>query len=256
MRNMVIAIDGTSASGKGFISKSISELLGFSTLDTGSLYRACTLRILERFFYEDILSNFKKIEFELLQTDIEKFFSKVPQSDFIDEITIFRDSGNLYEYTKNPLIRSQLVSVCVPIIAKIPEIRLLMHDYQVNFAKNSTCNTELSKINNVCGCIVEGRDIGTNIFPNADLKLFITASVEIRAMRRFKDYELDPNNKITYDEVLNALRLRDEQDMNRSFRPLKPADDAVIIDTTDMSKEQVLKYIKQIIQDKLRISIN
>ena len=131
-----------------------------------------------------------------------------------------------------------------------------MHDYQVNFAKNSTCNTELSKINNVCGCIVEGRDIGTNIFPNADLKLFITASVEIRAMRRFKDYELDPNNKITYDEVLNALRLRDEQDMNRSFRPLKPADDAVIIDTTDMSKEEVLKYIKQIIQDKLRISIN
>ena len=251
MRNIVIAIDGTSASGKGFISKSISKLLGFSSLDTGSLYRACTLRILEKFFYKNILSsNFEKIESELLKTNIEQLFSKIPQSDFINEITNFRDSGKLYDYTKNPLIRSQLISVCVPIIAKIPEIRLLMHDYQINFAKNnSTCNSELSKQNNICGCIVEGRDIGTNIFPNA-------ASVEVRATRRFKDYELDPNNKVTYDEVLNALRLRDEQDMKRSFRPLKPADDAVIVDTTDMNKEQVLKHIEQIIKDKLGISIN
>ncbi len=258
MRNIIIAIDGTSASGKGFISKSISKLLGFSSLDTGSLYRACTLRILEKFFYKNVLSDdFEKIESELLQTDIEQLFSKIPQKDYINEITNFRDKGELYDYTKNPLIRSQLISVCVPIIAKIPEIRLLMHDYQVNFAKNnSTCGTKLSKINNVYGCIVEGRDIGTNIFPHADLKLFITANVEVRAMRRFKDYETDPNNKITYDEVLNALRLRDEQDMRRTFRPLKPAVDAIIIDTSDMNKEQVLKFIEQLIQDKLGILIN
>lgn len=258
MRNIVIAIDGTSASGKGFISKSISKLLGFQSLDTGALYRACTLRILEKFFYKNIISDdFKTIENKILQDDVAKMFSSVPENEMVKEIKVFRDSGKLYEYTKNSLIRSQLISVCVPIVAKIPDIRLLMHDYQVNFAKsNSTCDTDLSKLNDICGCIVEGRDIGINIFPNANLKLFITASVEVRAMRRFKDYELDPNNKITYDDVLNALRMRDEQDMKRSFRPLKPADDAIIVDTSNMNKDQVLKYIEQIITDKLGIIIN
>ncbi len=251
-KKIIIAIDGTAASGKGFVSKSISQILKFPALDTGSLYRACTLRILEKFFYPTLCGDanaFEKIQTEFSQKNIEEFFSAITEKQMVDEIRIFRDSGVLYKYMDDDLIRSQLISLCVPFIAKIPDSRLLMHDYQHQFAENPPPFLGIDS-QNIRGVIVEGRDIGTNIFPNADLKLFISASVEVRATRRFKDYEKIPSNATTYDDVLESLRARDEQDTKRAFRPLRPADDAIIIDTSDMNKEQVLAYITKIIADK------
>ncbi|MDR2934231.1 MAG: (d)CMP kinase [Rickettsiales bacterium] len=254
-KKIVIAIDGTAASGKGFISKSISKILCFPSLDTGSLYRACTLRVLEKFFYPTICGDEKeceKIQIEWSSfgpEQIQKIISQISEFEITQEVKTFRDTGDLYKYTNNDLIRGQLVSLAVPFVAKIPDVRILMHAYQHNFAENPPAFLGIDSLQ-IRGSIIEGRDIGTRVFPNADLKLFISATVEVRAMRRFKDYEKLPDNKTTYEEVLQTLRARDEQDMNRSVSPLVPADDAIIIDTTDMNKEQVLECITKIITDK------
>ena len=123
-------------------------------------------------------------------------------------------------------------------IAKIKRIRDLLKNYQLNFAKNKLC-------------IIEGRDIGTIIIPKADLKLFFKCSLNTKAKRRFEEYR-KTNKKISFNEVKKAIKLRDLNDSKRKISPLKPAQDAVIVDTSKVNKKQMLTKLSKIIEKKLK----
>ena len=124
-------------------------------------------------------------------------------------------------------------------IAKIKRIRNLLKSYQINFAKKNRL------------CIIEGRDIGTVIIPKADIKLFFKCSLNIKAKRRLKEYG-KTNKKISFNEVKKAIKLRDLNDSKRKISPLKPAQDAVIVDTSKVNKKQMLTKISKIIEKKLK----
>ncbi len=123
-------------------------------------------------------------------------------------------------------------------IAKIKRIRNLLKSYQINFAKNRLC-------------IIEGRDIGTVIIPKADLKLFFKCSLNTKAKRRFEEYR-KKNKKISFNEVKKAIKLRDSNDSKRKISPLKPAKDAVIVDTSKVNKKQMLTKLSKIVEEKLK----
>ncbi len=123
-------------------------------------------------------------------------------------------------------------------IAKIKKIRDLLKAYQINFAKNKLC-------------IIEGRDIGTVVIPKADLKLFFICSLNTSAKRRLKEYR-KINNKISFNEVKKAIKLRDLNDSKRKISPLKPAQDAVIVDTSKVNKKQMLTMLSRIVEKKLK----
>jgi len=123
-------------------------------------------------------------------------------------------------------------------ISKIKSIRNLLKSYQINFSKNRLC-------------IIEGRDIGTVIIPKANLKLFFKCSLNIKAKRRFEEYR-KANKKISFNEVKKAIKLRDSNDLKRKISPLKPAKDAVIVDTSKINKRQMLTKLSKVIEEKLK----
>lgn len=209
---MIIAIDGPSGVGKGTLAKNLEKALGYKYLDTGALYRAVALYMIER----DIDCNQEQLVCSNLENITE------------DE---------LLKLTQNPKIRDEKTSINVSVVAVYKKVRAFLHDFQVNFAKDSQ------------GAILDGRDIGTVICPNADIKLFVTASPEVRAIRRHKENKEKGLNS-SYQEVFKQLKIRDERDAERDIAPAKPADDAIIIDTSNLSREQVLEKAMKIIKNK------
>ena len=139
---------------------------------------------------------------------------------------------------KNSILFSTEVTKYTSEIAKIKIIRNLLKNYQRNFAKNRRC-------------IIEGRDIGTVIIPNADLKLFFKCSLNTKTKRRFEEYR-KTNKKISFNEVKKAIKLRDSNDSNRKISPLKPAKDAVIVDTSKVNKKQMLTKLSKIVRKKIK----
>lgn len=225
----IIAIDGPAGAGKGTLTKKLCEHYGFAGLDTGSLYRAITLCLIEQKNNMDNLDIANAI--------------KVTQE--------LSDTHKILEYAKNPAIRSQLTNKYVASVAKIPEIRQIMRAYQTDFAQNPP---PLSDGTPAKGAIIEGRDIGTVICPNAPIKFFITASPETRASRRLKEY-LDQGESASYQEVLASIIARDEADRNRPTSPLKQADDAILIDTSINNKEQTFETAKKVIDAHLQLKL-
>ena len=224
----IIAIDGPAGAGKGTLTKKLCAHYGFAGLDTGSLYRAITLCLIER-----------KHNMENLD---EEFATKTAQE--------LSDTHEILTYAKNPAIRSKLTNKYVASVAKIPELRQIMRKYQTDFA---ICPPPLEDGTPANGAIIEGRDIGTVICPNAPVKFFITASAETRASRRLKEY-LDQGESASYQEVLASIIARDEADRTRSTSPMKQADDAIIINTSEDNKEQTFELAKEIINKILNIS--
>lgn len=141
------------------------------------------------------------------------------------------------EQLKNPALRSETVSQETSRISAIPEVRAILKDLQYNFAHNPAFT----------GTVLDGRDIGTIICPDAHLKLYITASVETRALRRFKEQQ-SRGNDANYDSILQEMKIRDERDSTRAIAPLKPAPDAVIIDTSSLDTKAVLDKALTLIQ--------
>ena len=160
-------------------------------------------------------------------------------------------SHEILTYAKNPNIRSKATNTYVPIIAKIPEIRQVMKTYQKQFVTNppKLPNGQVPK-----GVVIEGRDIGTVVCPDAPLKFYITASAEARAERRLKDFIAQGEVNSTFDEILASIKQRDEMDMNRPNSPLKPADDAIIIDTTNLDITSAFSEIDKWIKQRLDLS--
>ena len=206
-----IAIDGHSSCGKSTISKAVASKYGMRYIDTGAMYRAVTLFCMEN----NIISN-KEIKLNLL---IEE----------IDNITInfiFNSETKLSETILNgknveQIIRGFNVSDNVSVVAQIQQVR----------DKLIALQQEIGSDKNV---VMDGRDIGTKVFPDAKLKLFITADAEIRAKRRYSELKRK-GEKVTFEQVLANLNLRDDHDMNRIINPLVQADDATLIDNSNLS---------------------
>ena len=204
----IVAIDGAAGTGKGTIAKGISKEFNFSYFDTGIIYRGLALKT------------------------ISKYGKDFIKKDAISEANIF-DINSVNESE----IRNPLIDKYSSIIASIPEVRNIVVNIQRNFGKKSK---------GYKGIVVDGRDIGTVIFPNANLKLFISASLEERAKRRFSDF-LDKNEKISYNEVIKQLQKRDQRDKERSVAPLVAAKDAHLIDTTGINIEETLKIVSSLV---------
>ena len=222
-KGLVIAIDGFSSTGKSSISKVVADTLGLIHIDTGAMYRAITLFGLR---------NFKN---EKQEIDLPKLLQN------LNEISLeFREnSGKLEIYLNgenvSKEIRTTEVSDNVSFIAKHPEVRARLVVLQRNIAEKQ-------------GVIMDGRDIGTVVLPNADYKFFLTASADERARRRFLELQ-SLGIETTIEEVKQNLIERDRIDSEREISPLKQAEDAILIDNTNLNKEEtidlILSYIKK-----------
>ena len=222
-KGLVIAIDGFSSTGKSSISKVVADTLGLIHIDTGAMYRAITLFGLR---------NFKD---EKQEIDLSKLLQN------LNEISLeFREnSGKLEIYLNgenvSKEIRTTEVSDNVSFIAKQPEVRERLVVLQRDIAEKQ-------------GVIMDGRDIGTVVLPNADYKFFLTASADERARRRFLELQ-SLGIEITIEEVKQNLIERDRIDSEREISPLKQAEDAILIDNTNLNKEEtidlILSYIKK-----------
>lgn len=205
---MIIAIDGPSGSGKSSIAKIISKKLNIQHLDTGAMYRLLALKLLNENLEYD-----KSILSELnIKIQDNKFFL-----DDIDVTTKIRDNE---------------VSKKASSISKIKEVREYMVDLQ-------------RKISGKQDIVLDGRDIGTVVFPDADIKIFLTATIEERAKRRAIE-----DNSVSYEKILYDMKKRDEQDSTRENSPLKIADDAIVIDTTNMDIDAVTNKIIELVENK------
>ena len=222
-----IAIDGHSSCGKSTISKALASKYGMRYVDTGAMYRAVTFFCMEN----NIISN-KEIKLNLLLAAI-------------DNITInfvFNAETKLSETILNgknveQIIRGFKVSDNVSVVAQIQQVR----------KKLITLQQEIGRQGNV---VMDGRDIGTKVFPDAQLKLFVTADAEIRAQRRYDELK-KKGEEVTFEQVLDNLTLRDDHDTKRKINPLIQADDAILIDNSDLSIEKQNDLIDDLITNIL-----
>ena len=208
---MIIAIDGPSGAGKSTVARLLSKKLGYEYIDTGAMYRALAYKA----YKQNIDINETNIAELLETTNITYYDNKV-----------FLDGENVED-----LIRNEVISKAASKISSLKIVREKMVEIQRNIAKNKNV-------------VLEGRDIGTIVFPDAEHKFFITASLEERAKRRYEQLKLN-NIEADYTNVINDMMKRDENDSTRKFSPLKPAEDAILIDTTNMDLNEVTKTIAQ-----------
>lgn len=225
MRDLIIAIDGFSSTGKSTLAKLLAKELGYIHIDSGAMYRAITLYALE----SGMIRGDEVYESEL-----------VPQLDFIDIHFEFNPETGRNEIYLNGVnveekIRAMEVSSKVSLIAKIPEVRNLSVDLQRKLGKNKRI-------------VMDGRDIGTTVFPNADLKIYLTASAEERAKRRYEELLKTPH-PAGYEEVLKNISERDMMDSTREISPLKKADDAVVVENGNLTPHQTMEKVLEIIRN-------
>ena len=206
-----IAIDGHSSCGKSTISKVVASKYGMHYVDTGAMYRAVTLFCMEN----NIISN-KEIKLNLLIDEIDNI-----KINFIFNADTKRSETILNGKNVEQIIRGFKVSDNVSVVSQISQVR----------DKLITLQQEIGKQGNT---VMDGRDIGTKVFPDAKLKLFVTADPEIRAKRRFDELKIK-GEKVTFEQVFANLTLRDDHDMNRIINPLIQADDAILIDNSNLS---------------------
>ncbi len=217
-----IAIDGPAGSGKSTLAKSLARDFHIIHIDTGAMYRACALKVLESGV--DI-ENETAVYDLLLGVKIDVDYVNEEQITMLDGVDV------------SEAIRRPYVSMAASTVSKYRSVRYHLTDKQREIAKRKSC-------------VLDGRDIGTFVLPDADFKFFLTADPHVRAKRRFD--ELTANGyQVDFDQILEEIQRRDEQDSTRAFAPLKKADDAVELDTSNMTIEEVLAEIKRIIQEKI-----
>lgn len=217
-----IAIDGPAGAGKSSIAKAAAKRLGFIYVDTGALYRTVALHLLKE---------------NIDPADIEAVKAALPEI----QVSMGHEEDGQHVYLCGEdvtgLIRTPEVSMMASTSSAIPEVRKFLFSLQTGMAEKYNV-------------IMDGRDIGTVVLPNAQVKIFLTASPEVRAMRRYKEL-VEKGAKDTYEEVLADVIKRDHQDTHRETAPLKPAEDGVILDTSDLSFDEVIDELEKIVKAKI-----
>ncbi|MBQ6998434.1 MAG: (d)CMP kinase [Clostridia bacterium] len=213
-----IAIDGPAGAGKSSVAKAVAAKYGYIYVDTGAMYRALAYKALENSI--DI-ADAAMVSDMLSSTKLDIAYNELGQR-------IILDGADVSDY-----IRTAAVSMGASDISAIGYVREWLLDMQKDIAKNNNC-------------IMDGRDIGTTILPNADVKIFLTASVEERAQRRYKEL-IAKGEDVTFEAVIEDVKTRDYNDSHRAVSPLKKADDAIEVDTTGMNIEQSVDAIVKII---------
>jgi cytidylate kinase len=225
----VIAIDGPSGSGKSTIARTLANELGVLYIDTGAMFRAMAYAVNTAgipFIESEILTNF------LAHLKLEYYVN--------NSLSIKINNEELAEK-----IREHYVSHQASVISQLPSIRTFLLNFQRSLAQNQIC-------------VMEGRDIGTIVFPNSFSKFFITASVEVRAQRRLEQLRANGDMTISLQNIIEDVKKRDDSDMNRVVAPLKRAEDALNVDTTNLSLVDVVNVLANEVKfraDKLKIKI-
>ena len=218
-KHVSVAIDGPSGSGKSTLARAAAKELKFIYVDTGAIYRTVTLHVLRR---------------NVPPGDAASVAALLPEI----EITLTYDGAGLQRMLLNGedvtgLIRTQEVSMATSAVSAQPAVRAFLLDMQRDMAQKHSV-------------IMDGRDIGTVVLPNASVKIFLTASSETRARRRWLELQQRGTPR-DFEQLLKETRERDEQDASRAIAPLRPAEDAVVLDTTDINFEESLRRIIEII---------
>ncbi len=224
-KKLIIAIDGGAGSGKSTLARELAKELGFLYIDTGAMYRAITWKALRN---KIPLTQEKKLQKIAQESHLEL---KAPEKEGGD-IKVFIDGRDVTEEIRSPLISSHVSDV-----AKVSGVRECMVAHQRKIAEKENA-------------ILEGRDIGTVVFPNADIKFFLTADLEKRAARR-QEQLAQQGTEITIQKIQKNLVKRDEIDSSRKDSPLKPADDAIFIDTTEQSVEEMVGVALKLIKERI-----
>src|SRR5271165_615689 len=220
-RKVIIAIDGPSGAGKSTIARHLAHYFGLLNLETGAMYRAFALKALRRALPLDEPVGLEKLAAE---TDIRLEPGEEHNKVVLDEEEV------------TDLLRNQTVTDAASRVSVFPPIRAWMVRLQQQLGADG-------------GVVMEGRDIGTVVFPQAEVKIFLDAAPEVRGLRRFD--QLGPAPAVQPEEVIRDLHARDERDRNRADSPLRPAADAVLLDSTHMTLEEVVNRAEAIVADKL-----
>lgn len=219
---MIIAIDGPSGAGKSTLGRMIARELGYLYIDTGAMYRAVALAVIE--------SNVSLNDGRAVAAVAESADVKLEGDP--DSLRVSLNGRDISEE-----IRTEAVSHASSVISTIPEVRRTLVERQRKMGAHGRV-------------VLDGRDIGTVVFPNADVKFFLTAQPQERASRRFKEERLRERD-VTYEETLTDITTRDERDSTRADSPLAIADNAVVIDSTDFSIEEVAERMLAVIRERL-----
>lgn len=210
---MIIAIDGPAAAGKGTLARRLASEFDYAYLDTGSLYRAVGLGVLREHAKAGDVAAATSVSANL-------------------DPTLLGD----------PALRDERTGDAASKVAAMPEVRANLLEFQRNFSK--------SPPGGKTGAVLDGRDIGTVVCPSADLKLFVTASADVRAHRRFLEIQ-DRGSTTSYDQILADVKARDARDTGREDAPLKPAEDALLLDTTELAIDAVFLRAVDLVKERL-----
>lgn len=216
----IVAIDGPAGSGKSTVAKLLAKRLGFTHIDTGALYRGVALLAIDNKAVLDnekaVVSSAQGVHFEFRQTDAGN--------------VLFLDGRNV-----GAAIRTEAVGAAASVVSALPGVRALLLDLQ-------------RRQGDLGSVVLEGRDIGTVVFPRAEVKIFLTASIEARAQRRAAELE-ERGQKTDLEQVKEEMIRRDRQDSTRAIAPLKQAEDAILVDTSGMSIDSVLDRLESIVRN-------
>lgn len=218
-----IAIDGPAGAGKSTLSRKTAENLGFIYVDTGALYRTVGLKFSRKGADTNLNCDIEGI---LAETTVDIRFVDGEQRVFLDGVDVSDE------------IRTPTASMMASAVSAKPPVRAFLLEMQ----------RKLARENNV---VMDGRDIGTVVLPNATVKIYLTASAEARAERRYKEL-IEKGTNVTYKEVYDDMVQRDYNDMNREIAPLKQADDAIVADTTECNLEESLELLLKIVKDNTK----
>ena len=217
----VITIDGPSGSGKGTVATLTAKDLGFRLLDSGALYRSLAVSAIKR---EVNLEDHQQLADLARSLNIE--------FDLFNSGSVWLDGEDV-----SLSIRTDIVSKAASLLGTIPAVRTALHEQQLAFRKEP-------------GLVADGRDMGTVVFPDAVVKIYLTARLEERVQRRYRQL-IDKGIDATLPLLLRDLKERDAKDSERPISPLKPAKDAVVLDTTDLQVDQVVRLVMSIVRDRL-----
>ena len=222
MKRISIAIDGPSGAGKSTLAKMLAKEFGFIYVDTGTIYRSVGLYVLRKGISS---KDAEAVTNVLGEINIEMKYENGTQLMILNGEDV---SG---------LIRTPEVSIYASDVSAMPNVRQFLLEMQRKIARENSV-------------IMDGRDIGTVVLPNAEIKIFLTASAEARAYRRFLELK-EKGIETTYEEVLKDQKYRDENDSNRAIAPLKPAPDSIMVDTTDYNLQESAEIMKKLVEARI-----